>query len=116
EKRLAGEYWPDSRELLYQVDAAASISRGGLVLNLSTREPKRGGGWKQNVTPNLNRGRIPQLPNPVDRQILELLSGCVAPYDWSLNPYKSTPPASRLLDRFATVVMPLAAGTGRCVL
>ena len=108
--------WPASRELHYQVDVATSINRGAVVLNLSTREPKRGGGWKQNVTPSLNRGAISQLPNPVDRQILELLSGCVSPYDWSLNPYQSIPAVYRLLDAFAAIAMPLVAGTGRCML
>jgi superfamily II DNA or RNA helicase len=115
-KTPAGASWPASRQLLYQVDVATSINRSALILNLSAREPRRDGGWKQSAAPNLTRGTISQLPNPVDRQILELLSGCVSPYDWSLNPYQSISVVYRLLDAFASIAMPLIAGTGRCVL
>ncbi|MBZ5625984.1 MAG: DEAD/DEAH box helicase [Acidobacteriia bacterium] len=116
EKLPAGQNWPASRELLYLVDVAASINREALVVSLSTREPKRNGGWKKPAAPNLTRGGIAGLPNPVDRQILDLLSGCINPYDWSASPYQSIPTAYRLLDTFASIAMPLIASSGRCML
>ena len=114
--KFTGEHWPADRELLYHVNVAESVQRSALVLNLAAREPKRGGGWKYPGPPRLIRSGISLLPNPVDRQILGLLSGCANHYDWSSSAYQSVPSAYRLLDSFATTAMPLIAGTGRCML
>ena len=113
----AGENWPSSRELLYLVDVAASNTGGSLILSLATREPKRGGGWKKPAVPRLTRGGLSRLPNPADRQILGLLSGCANHYDWMASGiYESIPSGYRLADPFASTIMPVIAGSGRCML
>src|ERR1035438_7757544 len=52
---LASTAWPAQRELLYIVDAADSIARGSLILDLKTREPKLKGGWKKPGVPQISR-------------------------------------------------------------
>ena len=114
--KTSSDYWPLHRQILYQINVAESSSRQAIVVNLLAREPKRTGGWKLLGAPRLTRGGIPQLPDPADREILNLLSGCSNHYDYSAGPYQSVPGSNRLNEAFASTAMPLIAATGRCVL
>lgn len=67
---LAYQTWPAHRELVYIVDVPSSVTRGALILDLKTREPKLKGGWKKPATPQITRATISKLPNPADRHIL----------------------------------------------
>ena len=114
---LASTAWPAQRELLYIVDAADSIARGSLILDLKTREPKLKGGWKKPGVPQISRAVLAVLPNPVDRHILGLLSGSAMNSDWmSYSAYESIAAGFRLRHPFASTVMPEIARTGRCLL
>jgi superfamily II DNA or RNA helicase len=114
---LASTAWPAQRELLYIVDAAASVARGSLVLELKTREPKLKGGWKKPGVPQISRAVLSVLPNPADRHILGLLSGSAMNSDWlSYSSYESIGAGFRLRHPFAATVMPDIARTGRCLL
>jgi superfamily II DNA or RNA helicase len=114
---LATTAWPAQRELLYLVDVPASNTRGHLVLELKTREPKLKGGWKKPATPQISRAQLSMLPDPVDRHILGLLSGSAMNSDWmSYSPYESIAAGFRLRHPFAASVMPEIARTGRCML
>jgi superfamily II DNA or RNA helicase len=114
---LASAAWPAQRELLYIVDVPASVSRGSLILDLKTREPKLKGGWKKPATPSLSRAVLSALPNPVDRHILGLLSGTAMNSDWmAYSSYESISSGFRLRHPFASTVMPEITRTGRCML
>src|ERR1017187_3372930 len=114
---LASTAWPAQRELLYIVDAAGSIARGSLILDLKTREPKLKGGWKKPGVPSISRAVLSALPNPVDRHILGLLSGSAMNSDWmSYSSYESISAGFRLRHPFASTGMPEIARTGRCLL
>jgi superfamily II DNA or RNA helicase len=114
---LASTSWPLQRELLYVVDAAASATRGALVLDIKTREPKLKGGWKKPGVPQITRSTLAVLPNPVDRQILGLLTGTAMNSDWmSYSSYETIASGFRLRHPFAGSVMPEIARTGRCML
>ena len=109
--------WPPQRELLYIVDAASSVARGALVLELKTREPKLKGGWKKPGVPQISRAVLSVLPNPADRRILGLLSGSAMNSDWmSYSSYESIGAGFRMRHPFAATVMPDIVRTGRCLL
>jgi len=109
--------WPAQRELLYILDAASSVARGALVLELKTREPKLKGGWKKPGVPQISRAVLSLLPNPADRHILGLLSGSAMNSDWmSYSSYESIGAGFRLRHPFAATVMPDIVRTGRCLL
>jgi superfamily II DNA or RNA helicase len=113
---IAAERWPADRQILYVVDVTGSVHHG-LTINLWTREPKRSGGWKQPAHPRLVRNAIPRLPDPADRHIIGLLSGATSLQSWmSSGYYDSLPQGFRILHPLSDTVMPLIAGTGRCVL
>ena len=109
--------WPAQRELLYVIDVPATVTRGFLVLDLKTREPKLKGGWKKPATPQISRAALSSLPNPVDRHILGLLSGTAMNSDWmSYSSYESIAAGFRLRHPFASTIMPEIARTGRCLI
>lgn len=111
-----GDNWPAKRELLYLIDVGSSVSGGALVLNLLAREPKLKGGWKKPTVPRLTRAGLARLP-AVDRDILGALAGSVGQFYWMMSSAYETLPASyRLMHPFASTVMPMLAGSGRCAL
>jgi superfamily II DNA or RNA helicase len=114
---LASTAWPAQRELLYIIEVNASVSRGGLVLELKTREPKLKGGWKKPGVPQISRAVLSMLPDPADRHILGLLSGSAMNSDWmAYSSYESIGAGFRLRHPFAGTVMPEIARTGRAML
>jgi len=114
---LIATAWPAQRELLYVVDVSASHTRGSLILDLKTREPKLKGGWKKPANPQITRAAMSALPNPADRRILGLLSGTALNSDWmSYSTYEPISDGFRLRHPFAATVMPEIARTGRCML
>ncbi|HEV3330585.1 MAG TPA: DEAD/DEAH box helicase [Bryobacteraceae bacterium] len=115
--RRDAETWPSTRELLYVVDVPSSINRGGLVIRLLAREPKRTGGWKKYTPPRLVRAMVPDLPVPLDRQIMGLLTGAAGDYGWVSSAWHETLAVSyRVQHALAATVMPLIASSGRALL
>ncbi len=109
--------WPSTRELLYVVDVPSSANRGGLVVRLLAREPKRSGGWKKSTPPRLVRAMVPLLPDPLDRQIMGLLTGAAGDYGWVSSGWHETLAVSyRVQHSLAATVMPLIARSGRALL
>ena len=106
--------WPLQRELLYIIDVPSSITRGGIVLDLKTREPKLKGGWKKTAVPHLTRAMLSGLPDPADRHILGLLSGTDTSSDWMGYGTYEAFSGFRLRHPFAPTVMREIVGTGRC--
>ncbi|HVN04606.1 MAG TPA: DEAD/DEAH box helicase [Bryobacteraceae bacterium] len=112
-----GAVWPARRELLYVVDAASSVTRGSLILELKTREPKLKGGWKKPADAQITRANLQQLPDSADRHILSLLTGAAVNSDWmSYSLYENLAGGFRLREPIAATVMPEIVRTGRCFL
>ena len=112
-----GEHWPVTRELLYVVDVNTSVLRGALVIRLLAREPKRSGGWKKNTPPRLLRAMLPQLPDPLDRRIMGLLTGASGDFGWNSDGWHEMLATSyRVQHSVAAIVMPLMANSGRAML
>ena len=111
---LARTVWPAQRELLYIVDLLSSTTRGALILDLKTREPKLKGGWKKPAVAQVNRGMLSSLPDPADRHILGLLSGTAISSDWmGYGTYESFE-SFRLRHPLAPSIMREIVRTGRC--
>jgi len=112
-----GAVWPARRELLYVVDAGASVARGSLIVDLKSREPKLKGGWKKVVDAQITRATVHQLPDPLDRQVLSLLTGASVNSDWmAYSSYENLAGGFRLRSPVAANVMPQIVRTGRCFL
>src|SRR5271169_3027297 len=67
--------WPAHREILYVVDVPSSLTRGGLVLTLQSRDRKADGSWKPECALSLKRAQLARLPLLEDREILPVLAG-----------------------------------------
>jgi hypothetical protein len=67
--------WPEGRRLVYIVDAAATIEGNGLTVELATESRKPDGSWERPKPAKLPRDVIDQLPDPLDRQIVQMLAG-----------------------------------------
>ena len=109
--------WPAGREIVYVVDAAATLAHGGLMLDVCSRDPRKRGGWTQLRRLNVRRTQLPALPDPVDRRLLALLGGARDPdRSWMDNHPSYAGASYRYLvpeDLHETVV-PLICGSGRC--
>jgi superfamily II DNA or RNA helicase len=111
------ETWPSNRQLLYVVDVPSSVSRGALILQLLSREPKLKGGWRKPVVPRLTRATASALPDPADRHLLSLISATSNSNDWMYSYLSDTLPSGyRILYPFSATVMPLMAATNRLLL
>jgi superfamily II DNA or RNA helicase len=75
--------WPSDRRLIYIVDLAASAAQPeGLVIELATEKRGREGGWEP---PKLFRSGMATwraIPDPVDREIGEMLRGSRRANEW----------------------------------
>ncbi|HTS25098.1 MAG TPA: DEAD/DEAH box helicase [Bryobacteraceae bacterium] len=112
---VARASWPVGRELQYLVKVSESAQESCVVVHLSTREPKRGGGWKPLGPLQATRDTIGAISDPLDREIVGLLAGCSNHQEW-YGLHQSIPSSYRLQNEFAAMAMPLIAGTGRCSL
>jgi superfamily II DNA or RNA helicase len=107
--------WPATRQIVYIIDLSASISRNGLVINLLAREPKKGGGWKKPSSPRLDRASLDSLPDPVDRQIIGMLSS-TSTYSWMSPEYGGLSTSYQVRHPLSATLMPLIAGSGRALM
>jgi superfamily II DNA or RNA helicase len=110
------ETWSAKRELLYQVDAQASIAAANIVLAVDTRDRKSDGSYKQPVHIKIKRGQIRLLP-PADREIMTILAGGLEYYGWGdPDRYGHLPPSRLLSPALASMILPRMIQTGRCYL
>ena len=109
---------PDVRahtgQIVYLVDAPASVSQNGAVLSVLTRNRKRDGEWAKPRPLTIASHEIDSLAEASDREILSLLKGAGRhwPYAFDAAPYAET--YLYTLDGILQQrLIPLAAGTGR---
>ena len=107
--------WPPNRQLVYLVDVSRSLSAGSLIFGVTSRESKRDGTWKYHRTLTLSCNQIGQLPVAEDREILSVLMGGFEQYGYR-SPYSAVPTSYSVLPPLETIVVGLAARTGRCYL
>jgi superfamily II DNA or RNA helicase len=107
-----------SGQLLFVIDAAASVSSNALVLELMTRDRKAKGEWGKPKTARVTVEDIRNLADPGERAILERLLG-PRPHTgwyggWSTHGLELT--RLELTGALALDIVPLLCGTDRCML
>ena len=105
--------WPVTREVLYIVDIANSLSRQGLSLSLQSRDRKMNGSWGAPRPLMTNRRDVARMPLAEDREILSALAGGER-YAYGYSGYDPLPESFVLTPALAGFLMPLMTRTGRC--
>ncbi|HQR33927.1 MAG TPA: SNF2-related protein [Blastocatellia bacterium] len=67
--------WPEERELLYVIDVYSTLHGQGLMLEVCNRDRRKDGEWSKPKSQRIPRSVIARLRDPIDREILTLLSG-----------------------------------------
>jgi superfamily II DNA or RNA helicase len=62
-------------EFMYVIDKTATTRGGGVAVNILWRQQKRNGEWGKPQPASLMASELPQLPDPVDREVLATLHG-----------------------------------------
>jgi len=102
-------------EIIYAIDRGASLAGQSVALDLMSRERRASGKWARPKPAGVATRDVPQLPDPIDREIVPLLLGASDVYgsgyvgDQGRASFRLAGP---LVDR----VLPLIAQSGRAVL
>ena len=67
--------WPEGREILYVIDRSRRFSEKNMVIRIDVRDPKKNGDWKKPKILNFPVDTSPELPDPVDQEIMDRLIG-----------------------------------------
>ncbi len=119
ESPIRNTEWPASRELLYVIDVNQTLQNSSLVLEIHYRDRKKDGGWAKPKSQRFPRNIIPNLPDPVDREILTLLAGGKDVgnsnnfYYGYGQTYDSVPNFYQLTGLLPQTVIPMIVRTGR---
>src|SRR3954462_2290765 len=76
--------WPGDRRLVYIIDVPASRHSAGIVVELAMEREKDDGSWELPSQLRVRRDAWQAVPDPLDRQIAQMLIGVGAP-----NPHES---------------------------
>lgn len=110
--RLPHATWPSNRTINYIIDAAATLgSAEGLVIELATQTLDRHGEWGPPRLMVASQDEWLAAPDPLDRQIAQMLLGTRAEHTW----YQ--PPSGRryaIPDASYDTTLRLMCETGRC--
>ncbi len=108
--------WPDGREILYVVDAPATVAQNGLLIEVCYRDPRKRGGWTQLRRLGLRGQQMAMVPDPRDRQLLALLGGARDPDRAWLDSHSYGIVSHRYLvpTTLHESLMPLVCASGRC--
>jgi superfamily II DNA or RNA helicase len=111
------ESWPERRQILYVIDVPLARVHG-LNFAVYTRDRKlKGDGWTKLKELRLLRESIPELPDPVDREILTTLAGARSYFSYVSPSLGETLNFQYLLSsQLGRKVLPLACGAGRCLI
>ena len=108
------EIWRTDREIYYLIDsAAAGLTIAGLPMEINYRERKQTGEWSKLKSTRIPRSAIPQITDPLDREILTVLGGVPEPYSYQ---YDSLPLVFRMKHTIPELLLPKMCATGRCLL
>jgi superfamily II DNA or RNA helicase len=107
--------WPPGRRILYIVDKPGTMEGRGLVIELAHETPKRDGSPDRPKQLKIGREQIASLPEPVDRQIVQMLLGARRGDYGYYGYYDSEAPRRfELPDSAYTTTLRLMCDTGRC--
>ncbi len=108
---------PAGRELLYVIDVPTSKIQGELILEVLYRERKMNGDWGKPKSYGISPRLVPQLPDPMDREILTLLQGARNEWDSGHSyGYGSSPCRYRLSQLLQQTILPKICERKRCFL
>jgi superfamily II DNA or RNA helicase len=106
--------WAPGRRVLYVIHAEQS-SDDGLVIRLMHETPRRDGAYEKPRALRLGLWQVAQLPEAVDRQIIQLLNGVSQMDDNFGFYYEPTVPEEFAIDSSAYhEILKLICSTGRC--
>jgi len=112
ESASAAEPWPAGRELLYVIDAEATLEGNGLVVETMTRERKKDGKWRKPAPLAVSAGTLETLSEEIDRDLIGRMVGCAAVKMYG---YGEEPASRRKLSSaMARMLLPDMCATGRC--
>jgi hypothetical protein len=105
--------WPDDRRLVYIIDVPASRHSAGIVVELAMEREKEDGSWELPAQLRMRRDAWQAVPDPLDRQIAQMLIGSGPP---NPNESNSSPAPSSFLLRGVALetTLRLMCETGRC--
>jgi superfamily II DNA or RNA helicase len=103
--------WPSNREIIYTLERSHRFSDTTLVIQAHFRDRRKNGEWSKLKPFSFSFDAIPELPDPVDRDIITRLNG-VRRDTWYYGSYES---AFRFQPRNQDlkILFPLISGTGR---
>jgi hypothetical protein len=112
------ERWPERRQILYSVDVNAGRLSNELHLDLFMRDRKhKGEGFNKMKEFRLLRPQIPELPDPIDREVLSMLTATSAVYSsWSYSGTSDYSPVSshfRIAAPLSGILIPQICRTER---
>jgi superfamily II DNA or RNA helicase len=106
---------PREREIVYTLDASATLARGDLTLEVANRVRSLRGQWGRAKPVRVNHELVAEVADPLDRQILSVLAGPrIDPYGYYSPPYYGGPLRYVLSGPQQQAILPLIAATGRC--
>jgi superfamily II DNA or RNA helicase len=105
-------------QLLFVIDAAASVSSNALVLELMTRDRKSNGEWGKPKIARVTVADVQQLADPDERAILDRLVGPRPHSGWfgGWGTYGLELTRLELTGALALDIVPRLCATGRCML
>jgi superfamily II DNA or RNA helicase len=109
--RESSPEWPPGREILYVVRAETGPEHPGLAIEIEARERRKNGAWGKPRAHSIAYQMLPSLPDPQDRQILQILIGTPR-YSMHADTGSCFYPSAAALAE----LLPLICRTGRCFL
>ncbi len=103
--------WPLDREIIYVLEHTRFAYGSSLSIRIDVRDRKKNGDWKKPKPLLLPQSRIPELPDPADREIMGRLVG-VNREKWYYHPHESTYRFQPLRHDLMSL-LPLISQTGR---
>ena len=106
------------REIVYQLDLAASIAAGMIVVDAGQRQRRSGGDWGKLKSLKLRPGKLDDIDHEDDRKILSILGGGIADRsNWftSQPEFQTAVYRYKLPPELADQVVPLLCQTERFV-
>ncbi len=104
--------WPDGREIYYVADVTSALHTQALCLLLVYREKLKAGKWSSLKPLRLTTAAVRELPEPLDREILTVLSGAS---HFGLDYIEEPISTEHYLKHAAPeIIMPRICATGRC--